>query len=69
MAELNNPGCEDCAFFSPEGLKKLGINVDNCDYVVALAGNPNSYPVLHSTLHLYRAAIPGNPRPVGDGRV
>ena len=42
MAELNNTGCEDCAFFSPEGLKKLGINVDNCDYVVALAGNPNT---------------------------
>jgi Fe2+ transport system protein B len=35
-------GCETCVFYNPEGLKKLGVNVDNIDHVVALAGNPNT---------------------------
>lgn len=34
--------CETCAQFNAEGLKKLGINTDNFDFVVALAGNPNT---------------------------
>jgi len=34
--------CETCAHFNAEGLKKLGINTDNFDFVVALAGNPNT---------------------------
>ena len=34
--------CDTCAHFNAEGLKKLGINVDNFDFVVALAGNPNT---------------------------
>jgi len=42
MKEQEIAGCESCAFYSPEGLKKLGVSVDNCDYVVALAGNPNT---------------------------
>ena len=29
--------CETCVFYNPEGLKKLGVNIDNVDYVVALA--------------------------------
>src|SRR5210317_390736 len=37
-----NDGCETCVFYNPEGLKKLGVNVDNIDFVVALAGNPNT---------------------------
>jgi ferrous iron transport protein B len=34
--------CETCAHFNAEGLKKLGINTENFDFVVALAGNPNT---------------------------
>src|SRR5210317_1361275 len=34
--------CETCAHFNAEGLKKLGIKTDNFDFVVALAGNPNT---------------------------
>lgn len=38
----NQEACNDCAFHNTEGLKKLGINTSNVDYVVALAGNPNT---------------------------
>ena len=38
---LTNP-CEGCAFHDSAQLKKLGVNVDNADYVVTLAGNPNT---------------------------
>lgn len=34
--------CETCSHFNAEGLKKLGVNTDNFDFVVALAGNPNT---------------------------
>lgn len=34
--------CETCAHFNADGLKKLGIRTDNFDFVVALAGNPNT---------------------------
>jgi Fe2+ transport system protein B len=34
--------CETCAHFNAEGLKKLGIHTENFDFVVALAGNPNT---------------------------
>lgn len=34
--------CETCAHFNAEGLKKLGIHTDDFDFVVALAGNPNT---------------------------
>ena len=34
--------CETCAHFNAEGLRKLGIHTDNYDFVVALAGNPNT---------------------------
>jgi len=34
--------CETCTHFNAEGLKKLGINTENFDFVVALAGNPNT---------------------------
>ena len=34
--------CETCAHFNAEGMKKLGINTENFDFVVALAGNPNT---------------------------
>jgi Fe2+ transport system protein B len=34
--------CDTCAHFNADGLKKLGIHSDNFDFVVALAGNPNT---------------------------
>ena len=34
--------CETCGHFNADGLKKLGIKTDNFDFVVALAGNPNT---------------------------
>ncbi|WP_339627316.1 FeoB small GTPase domain-containing protein [uncultured Maribacter sp.] len=34
--------CEACPKFNAEGLKKLGVNTTEIDYVVALAGNPNT---------------------------
>ena len=34
--------CETCAHFNADGLKKLGVNTDSFDFVVALAGNPNT---------------------------
>ena len=39
--EVNNT-CETCSQFNANGLKKLGVNTDNIDFVVALAGNPNT---------------------------
>ena len=38
--DLNN--CADCPVHNLGNLKKLGINMSNFDYVVALAGNPNT---------------------------
>lgn len=40
--ETMDKSCADCAFYNPAHLKKLGVNVDQADYVVALAGNPNT---------------------------
>lgn len=34
--------CEGCQFHSSEGLRRLGVSLDDVDYVVALAGNPNT---------------------------
>jgi len=34
--------CETCGQFNAKGLKKLGLKTDNMDFVVALAGNPNT---------------------------
>ncbi len=34
--------CDTCAHFNANGLKKLGVNTDNYDFVVALSGNPNT---------------------------
>ena len=35
-------GCEVCPAHHAGNLTKLGINMSNWDYVVALAGNPNT---------------------------
>ncbi len=34
--------CETCPQFNADGLKKLGVNTENVDFVLALAGNPNT---------------------------
>ncbi|OQY43238.1 MAG: iron transporter FeoB [Anaerolineaceae bacterium 4572_78] len=34
--------CEDCGIYNMANLKKLGINMDKWDYMIALAGNPNT---------------------------
>ena len=34
--------CEVCPQYNAKGLKKLGVNIENTDFVVALAGNPNT---------------------------
>ncbi|HSG25308.1 MAG TPA: FeoB small GTPase domain-containing protein [Anaerolineales bacterium] len=35
-------GCEGCPAHHAANLLKLGVNMDNWDYVLALAGNPNT---------------------------
>lgn len=42
MSNIDNSACADCAFHNAEGLKKLGVDTGNVDYVIALAGNPNT---------------------------
>jgi Fe2+ transport system protein B len=42
MATTEHDACVDCTFHNAEGLKKLGVDTTNVDYVVALAGNPNT---------------------------
>jgi len=39
---VSTSACDDCAFHNVNSLKKLGIDTSNIDYVVALAGNPNT---------------------------
>ncbi len=34
--------CESCVHYSTQGLKKLGVSTEGVDYVIALAGNPNT---------------------------
>lgn len=34
--------CEVCPQYNTKGLKKLGVNIDKTDFVIALAGNPNT---------------------------
>ncbi len=42
MSEVTTEACETCPLYNSAQLKKLGVNVENADYVVALAGNPNT---------------------------
>ncbi len=35
-------GCETCPFYNNAQLVKLGINMTDWDYIIALAGNPNT---------------------------
>ncbi len=34
--------CQNCPHYSTSGLKKMGIETEDTDYIVALAGNPNT---------------------------
>lgn len=40
--KIVSSACETCPQYNPHGLKKLGVTVENTDFVVALAGNPNT---------------------------
>lgn len=40
--KITNSGCVSCPQYSTAGLEKLGFNTDGVDYVIALAGNPNT---------------------------
>ena len=42
MQMLDTNNCATCPVHNVGNLKKLGINMKNYDYVVALAGNPNT---------------------------
>jgi len=42
MKTAPKSACETCAHFNVEGVKKLGVDVENVDFVIALAGNPNT---------------------------
>jgi len=42
MIDQQKSPCGGCEHHSVSNLKKLGVNVDNIDYVVALTGNPNT---------------------------
>lgn len=42
MANTLNANCENCPIHNVENLKKLGVDMESADFVVALAGNPNT---------------------------
>lgn len=42
MNRIDLHNCADCPVHNLGQLKKLGINMDNFDFVIALAGNPNT---------------------------
>lgn len=42
MARHTGSGCESCPVHHTGNLTKLGVNMDSWDFVVALAGNPNT---------------------------
>lgn len=42
MENKVNSVCETCPQYSAKGLKKLGFHTENFDFIVALAGNPNT---------------------------
>jgi ferrous iron transport protein B len=42
MSTSPNAGCQTCPVHQSGYLKKLGVSMENWDYVIALAGNPNT---------------------------
>lgn len=41
-ATKTHAACQNCPIHHAANLKKLGVTMDNWDYVIALAGNPNT---------------------------
>lgn len=42
MKKTVKSACDTCPQFNARGLKKLGVDLANTDFIVALAGNPNT---------------------------
>lgn len=42
MENKVSSACDTCSQYNAKGLKKLGVHTENVDFVVALAGNPNT---------------------------
>lgn len=42
MKNLEQQNCESCPAYNPGILKRLGIEMDQYDHLIALAGNPNT---------------------------
>jgi ferrous iron transport protein B len=42
MEKKVSSACETCGHFNPKGLKRMGVNTEESDFVIALAGNPNT---------------------------
>jgi ferrous iron transport protein B len=42
MQKPTKSACETCDLNANSTLKKMGVNIDNTNYVIALAGNPNT---------------------------
>jgi ferrous iron transport protein B len=42
IMKMNQQNCETCPVHNAGNLKRLGIDMSNFDFVVALAGNPNT---------------------------
>jgi ferrous iron transport protein B len=42
MQKPTKSACETCDLNANSSLKKMGVNIDNTNYVIALAGNPNT---------------------------
>lgn len=42
MGKKVESACDSCTHYNSEGLKKLGVHVDDVDHVIAIAGNPNT---------------------------
>ncbi len=42
MENKTKTACETCTHFNADGLKKLGVKTEDFDFILALAGNPNT---------------------------
>lgn len=42
MEKKVESACESCAHYNADSLKKLGVHVNDFNYVIAIAGNPNT---------------------------
>lgn len=42
MTKKDASGCDSCIHYNTESLKKLGVDTSDFDYVIAIAGNPNT---------------------------